>query len=112
MTNKKKLPVFWLSWWDDPNGKPGKQLTAKQEEHFEVWVSGYRYRPAEGDDEVEHQSMCARVEAETERAAWALVDIMYPGASTGEVRFAHQHEPGWQPGDRFPSRKLRAAVRR
>jgi hypothetical protein len=97
------LPVFWLSWWDNPNGANGVKLAPEQEERFEAWVSGYRYR-YDDTGEVEECSMCARVEAETEAEAWAMVNCMYPGAS-GDVRFTNKEAPGWRPGDRFPSRK-------
>ena len=96
-TKTKADPVFWLSWWDNPDGPKGKNLPKKDEKRLKTWVSGQRER-----GEVSELSMCARVEAPTLEEAWKLVDIMYPGAA-GDTRFEEECEPGWwPPADRFP----------
>ena len=92
------LPVWWVSWYDDPSGPPGKM-----EESVTSWVTGY--------DASDREIRCARVPAKTEEEAWAKVDVMFPGASSARRRFSDQQPAGWwPPSDRFPppSRKRSA----
>lgn len=90
------MTVFWISWWDDPSGPPGKRLPVGA--LFESWVTGYR-----DFGDAEQQSICARVEATSADAAWALADVMYPGCRNYE-RFTEEQPAGWRPpADRFPA---------
>jgi hypothetical protein len=81
--------VFWLSWWDPPNGKPGLPVDG-----IDTWHTGYR-----GDD----TSVCARVEADNEDEAWRKADRYYPGAAEAERRFSEERpRDWWPPRGRFP----------
>jgi hypothetical protein len=87
---------FWISWWDTST-EPGQHLPVGTFAHF--WVSGQRM------DDVGAHSMVALIDAENEDAAWALADVMYPGASSSERRFSNEKPLDYTPGDRFPIRE-------
>ena len=95
--------VFWLSWWDPPNGKKGEHLPESKRHLLTTWTTGFREGSSGDFDEA---SICARVEADTPEEAWKLVEVMYPGASGCQIRFEEEHEAGWYPDeDRFPNRR-------
>lgn len=96
----KRERCWWLSWWDDPSGPDGKRLPRSKRDRLQAWVTGYK---GVEDDGTFRVSRCARVQATSVKKAWELVDVMYPGASSAEVRFAEEVElTWWPPADRFP----------
>lgn len=77
---------FWTSWYttDDSHDFP-----------VEYWITG---ETMAWDDEPVEFTCCAVVEAESEEAAYALVQQYAPDF---RERFCEQVADDWQPGSRF-----------
>jgi hypothetical protein len=85
---------WWLSWYE-PVGKSGDYRPNGEwpipAEIRAWWCS------AEGDN---HASLCAVVDASSERVAWLLIGAAWPDRDT--ERFCEEKPLDWRPGDRFP----------
>lgn len=82
---------FWVSWW---TGNYADEGCTKPP--FQVWNSGSRDRA--GDNERDDISMCAVIDAESETQIWDAIKSHFPDY---EMRFCHERESDWTPGDRF-----------
>jgi len=87
---------YWISWEEHmPDGDYRPFTTPVEPDITAWWCSGY------GDDgEVEYATLCAVVDAESERAAQSAVCKFWdPWA----WRFCYAREDNWKPdGGRFP----------
>lgn len=83
---------FWISWEErSPDHRP---LTDPPNVAIlGWWCSGY------GDG---YATLCALVEARSERAAKAAVDQDWPAVGRRVWRFVEERDADWLPGDRFP----------
>jgi hypothetical protein len=90
---------YWVSWWTGNYASEG--CTAPP---FQVWVSGERMRA--GSDKTD-LSMCAVMDAKSERKIWKAVQKYYPDCS---IRFCEKQEDDFVPGDRFPGFENRTSL--
>lgn len=91
---------FWISWWTDDYANAIERST------FDFWISGQR-----GFDDDETQfSICAVIDAESEKSAWRKAQKYF---AVMETRFANEKAMGWVPeGDRFVVKgKLRTGTK-
>jgi hypothetical protein len=84
------MPRHWASWW---SGNYTDEGCTKPP--FKFWVSGYRPR----DEERDEQSLCAVIDAQDDLDVTNLIKQHYPDF---EMRFIDEKPDGWQPGSRFP----------
>lgn len=91
---------YWVSWWSGYYADEG--CTAPP---FQVWISGSRERAAsDGRDEI---SLCAVIDAESEKQIWTAVSCHFPDY---EPRFCNEMPDGWQPSNRFPGFEGRTSL--
>lgn len=89
------MPRHWASWW---SGNYADEGCTKPP--FKVWVSSYRDRDKDPDNERDECSMCAVIDAVDDIEVINLIKKHYPDY---ELRFIDAKSDEWKPPrGRFP----------